>query len=297
MRRLHPSVWAAFIALLVCGSSWASESAQQKAMRKVVAEHRSDMVRVFYHSKVLDRDQAFAIFVPKSYDPKKPMPVVIFLHSWWTNFDDKQWLRVAEVPGTIQDECDKRGWVMIGPEAGGNSWYSPQAEEQVLETVEHVKKYVNIDDNRLVLIGRSMGGAGALTIAMHHPDRVMGVVALAPVTDYVEFSNSNPGLLLADQPGSVKTAFGGLPDDIPKVYKDMSAIHAADAFSKFPVYIIHGADDPVVPVTHSQKLVPLIKKAGGQVIYKEVPKEGHNMEMIEYFTGEYFPFIEKNGAK
>lgn len=286
-----------FCGPLLCRNAPADEAAQQKAIRQIVKDHRTDLVRSFYHSKALGRDQAFALFVPKSYDPAKASPVVVFLHSWWTNFEDKQWLRVAEIPGSIQDQCNQRGWIAVGPEAGGNTWYYGSSEQQVLETVDHLTKYLNIDANRLVLIGRSMGGAGALTVAMHHPDRVMGVVALAPVSDYVEFSQGNPGLLLSGQPGSVSGSFGGLPTDIPDAYRKMSAIHGVDVLKKLPIYIIHGGKDTIVPVSHSQKLVPLLKKAGGTVQYKEMPKEEHNMEMIEWFADEYFKFIDAHAGK
>jgi len=282
---------------LAVRSAGASEKDQQQAIRKIVSDHACDFVRVFYDSKALGKQQSYGLFVPKSYDPSKRNPVVVFLHSWYTDFDDKQWLRVTEIPGTIQHQCNERGWIAIGPEAGGNSWYYGKAEEQVLETVDEVAKYLSIDKQRLVLIGRSMGGGGALTIAMHHPDRVIGTVALAPITDYLEFSLGNKELLLAANPGSVRTAFGGLPEEVPKAYKAMNALEGVDALAKMPVYLIHGADDPIVNVTHSRKLVPLLEKAGGKVKYVEVPKEQHNMEMIEWYAPDYFTFLEANAKK
>jgi dipeptidyl aminopeptidase/acylaminoacyl peptidase len=183
--------------------------------------------------------------------------------------------------------------VAIGPEAGGNSWYHGKAEEQVLESVEQARKYLNIDTRRLYLVGRSMGGAGALTIAMHHPDRVAGVVSLAGVSDYPAICKTN-SYMLGNDAGSVRTRFGGTPDEKPEVYRQMSAVNYAEVLKTIPVFLIHGATDGVVPVYHSRALAEKLQKAGGKVVFKEVPNEGHNMEMIEWFTADYFKFLEGN---
>ena len=292
MRLVRCRGW--FFLLVVCAAplAVAGESVQRAAISSLVKDHRCDLARLFYESKAMGKEQAFCVFVPATYDPKVAKPVVVFLHSWYTDFHDKQWLRVAEIPGTIQAQCNERGWVAVGPEGGGNNWYYGKAEEQVLETVDHLKKYVNIDTNRLILVGRSMGGAGALTIAMHHPDRVVGVVSLAGVSDYVEFALGNKELLLADIPGSVKTSFGGLPDQQKDTYRSMGAVHHVDVLKKMPVYLIHGAEDTVVPASHSRKLAEQLKKAGGNVAYVEAPKQDHNMEMIEWYAPQYFKFLE-----
>jgi len=271
----------------------AKDSDAQKAVRAIAKDSPCDFVRVFYDSQAVGKRQGYGIFVPASYDAKKPAPLVVFLHSWWTDFEDKQWLRVTEIPGTIQDQCNRRGWVAIAPEANGNSWYAGKAEAQVLETVDQIQKYVNVDANRLYLVGRSMGGAGALSIAVHHPDRVAGVVALAGVSDYVEYCNGNKDLLLGEKPGSVRLAFEGLPGDKPEVYRSMSAIHFADTLKKMPVYLIHGEADDIVPVKQSQALIKLLEP-GGKLKYKLVPGEKHNMEMIEWFAADYFKFLDDN---
>lgn len=290
-------VTLATLFLATCTLAGADEAVQRKVIGSIVRNHRCDYVRAFYQSKAMGREQAYALFVPKSYDPSTPKPVVVFLHSWYDRFDEKQWLRAAEIPGTIQNQCNERGWIAVGPEAGGNTWYYGKSEQQVLETIDEIRRYVNVDPNRLILVGRSMGGAGALTIAAHYPERVAGVVALAGVSDYVEYVNGNPGLLLGDSAGSVKTAFGGTPDSNPKAYRHMSAIYAADKLRGVPVYLIHGDKDQINPPSHSRKLVPLLKKAGVPVVYKEVKDQEHNMEMIEWFAPEYFRFLEANSEK
>jgi len=287
------------LCLVLCTDSAAEQekrSQQEIALNNIARDLRFDFLRVFYDSKAMGREQAYALFVPERYDPEIPAPVVIFLHSYWTDFHDKQWLRVAEIPGSIQDQCNQRGWIAVGPEAGGNDWYYGNAENQVLETIEELRTYLNIDDSRIYLVGRSMGGAGALTIAMRHPGKFAAVVALAGVSDYFKLAKKVPGLF-KDEPGSVTRAFGGTPEEIPGVYTQMSAVNYINILKDIPVFLIHGKKDKVISVKHSRTLAKMLKKAGGRVVYKERKKKGHDMEMIEWFADEYFEFIENNQPK
>ena len=43
-----------------------------------------------------------------------------------------------------------------------------------------------------------------------------------------------------------------------------------------PIWIFHGAADPTVPVTESQKMDAALKAAGADVRYTEYPGVGHN---------------------
>jgi predicted peptidase len=43
-----------------------------------------------------------------------------------------------------------------------------------------------------------------------------------------------------------------------------------------PIWAFHGADDDVVPPARTQRMVKLVKEAGGNVQFTEFPKTGHN---------------------
>lgn len=45
-----------------------------------------------------------------------------------------------------------------------------------------------------------------------------------------------------------------------------------------PTFIIHGQQDPIVPVEQSRVLYEALKKAGAPVIYHEVPNAGHGFD-------------------
>jgi predicted esterase len=51
---------------------------------------------------------------------------------------------------------------------------------------------------------------------------------------------------------------------------------AAKKIGKTPVWIFHGGDDPVVPVTESRRMNEALGTLGGEVHYTEYPGVGHN---------------------
>src|SRR5437016_13047924 len=53
-------------------------------------------------------------------------------------------------------------------------------------------------------------------------------------------------------------------------------LEAAKKIGKTPVWIVHGGDDPVVPVTESRRMNEAMKTLGGEVRYTEYPGVGHN---------------------
>lgn len=53
-------------------------------------------------------------------------------------------------------------------------------ENRIIDTVKHVVENFQIDKNRIYAVGNSMGGSGALSIAMNHGDIFAAVIANVP---------------------------------------------------------------------------------------------------------------------
>ncbi|HEY6045154.1 MAG TPA: dienelactone hydrolase family protein [Pyrinomonadaceae bacterium] len=51
----------------------------------------------------------------------------------------------------------------------------------------------------------------------------------------------------------------------------------AKQIGKTPVWIFHGEDDPIVPVTESRQMVAALEAVGGDIRYSEYPGVGHSV--------------------
>ena len=52
---------------------------------------------------------------------------------------------------------------------------------------------------------------------------------------------------------------------------------AVKEYRKVPIWVFHGEDDKVVPVSQSQAMVAALEKARSQVKYTEFPGAGHGV--------------------
>jgi S-formylglutathione hydrolase FrmB len=116
------------------------------------------------------------VVLPDNYQANgKAMPVVYLLHGWAGNYET--W--VKEFPETTK-LVDLYGFIVVSPDGGYSSWYfdSPvdtncQYETFVSkEVVERIDKSYATIKNRTgrAISGLSMGGHGALYLAIRHQD-------------------------------------------------------------------------------------------------------------------------------
>lgn len=118
-----------------------------------------------------------------------------------------------------------------------------------------------------VLLGHSAGGQLALWYAATAPDRVAGVLALAPVADLAE------AYRLDLDRGAVAALLGGGPAEVPERYA------AADPGRlpppAVPVVVVHGALDRQVPPELSRGYVARARAAAVEIRLVELPDCEH----------------------
>lgn len=111
------------------------------------------------------------VVVPDVKTPGK-VPVVYLLNGY--DGDSRQWLSTApELPGL----ADRWGMLLVFP-SGMDSWYadSPMRKDMQMESfiikelLPEIDRRYPTDTSRRAITGLSMGGHGALTLAMAHPD-------------------------------------------------------------------------------------------------------------------------------
>ena len=102
--------------------------------------------------------------------------------------------------------------------------------------LQHVRQHYRIDENRIYLMGHSMGGIGTWKIAAKYPDIW---AAIAPIS------------------GS------GAPATLERI-------------RHIPEVVVHGDDDATVNVSGSRTMVAKMKDLGIEVKYIEVPGGSHS---------------------
>jgi pimeloyl-ACP methyl ester carboxylesterase len=116
-----------------------------------------------------ERKVAFRLFIPKQFQPNRPIPLVVALHGAGGNehlFFEGYGL------GIVLKEAEKRGWAVIAPRA-------EMGLAHIGGALEAAQKLLPIDPARVYLMGHSMGGAHSFAAIAQFPDRFRAVAIFA----------------------------------------------------------------------------------------------------------------------
>jgi len=139
-----------------------------------------------YISEIDGSAEPFFLYVPTRYDPARPWPLLVFLHGYYSGLDVLNW-RDFMYSSTLEEVCEREGVILLMPYGRSNTEFMGVGESDVLETIAHVRREYNVDPDRVILSGASMGGSGALSIACHYPDRFAGLILITARVDYYQW--------------------------------------------------------------------------------------------------------------
>ena len=123
-------------------------------------------------------------------------------------------------------------YLLACPSVAMGAWWTRYGEELTLQVLRDVQAQYHVDPDRIFLTGMSNGGIGTWIIGMHHADQFAGIAPMASGIDDVLF---------------------------PFVE---NLVHT-------PVYVIHGAEDQVMPVRLSRDIVKEMERRGIPHYYRE----------------------------
>jgi hypothetical protein len=130
-----------------------------------------------YRSAVDGTAQPYHLSIPASYDPSKPIPLYVYLHGHSHDTPDLglTWVGGNDNPGNGQGGGGNGNYIRVEAFGRGNNSFRWAGEADVLEVIASVRKRYNIDPDRILLAGFSMGGAGTWQIGLHNSDMFCGL--------------------------------------------------------------------------------------------------------------------------
>ena len=173
-----------------------------------------------------------------------------------------------------------RGWDVLVPDPRGSTGHGRDYQQALrgewgrmdVDDTASMLRYTHdrgwSSAPRTVMMGSSSGGLTALGVLGRHPGLAAGGVVLYPVTDLA-------GLAAATHrfEAHYTDSLVGPPDDVAK-YRERSPLAYADRID-VPLLVMHGDDDPVVPLSSTRAFVTRMRDAGGDVDLVVMEGEGH----------------------
>ncbi|MBV9121816.1 MAG: dienelactone hydrolase family protein [Planctomycetes bacterium] len=198
------------------------------------------------------KEAGYVLFVPHDYQPDKPYPLILFLHGVGESGTDGRRQAALGLGPAIKKQEKTFPALVIFPQSQKRSW-SAKSEDgrRAMAILAEVQKAYKIDPKRIYLTGLSMGGSGTWSLALQYPHQWAAIVPIC--------GRSDPSRAA--------------------IIKDI------------PCWCFHGADDPVVPVEQSRRMIEALKKAGGHPRYTEYPGVGHASWERAYATPELYEWL------
>jgi dipeptidyl aminopeptidase/acylaminoacyl peptidase len=177
----------------------------------------------------------------------------------------------------------KAGYVVVAPNVRGSAGYGKSylALDDVEKRMDSVKDIValreylttlpEVDVDRIVLMGGSYGGFMVNAGLAFYPDLWAGGVCIVGISNFVTFLENTAPYRRALR----ESEYGSLKND-RKFLESISPINSADNI-RAPLLIVHGANDPRVPLSEAEQMMEKIKEHGGEVELIVYPDEGHGI--------------------
>jgi predicted peptidase len=217
----------------------------------------------------------YQVYIPPGYTPEKQWPVILFLHGAGERGVDGLLQTEVGLGSAIRQHVERVQAIVVFPQSYPDTIWAGSMEDQALKALDRAVSEFHGDPQRLYLTGISMGGFGTWNLAIRYPEKF---AAIAPICGWIVFP---PGLSKFSFP---REAAGLGLTKLP--YED-----AAKILRKLPIWVFHGAVDPLVPVTESRNMVAALKALKAEVRYSEYPQVAHNVWNNAYSEPDYFDWL------
>lgn len=194
----------------------------------------------------------YVVYLPSAWSPKQKWPVILFLHGSGERGTDGMDETQIGLPGALRSHPDRWPFVVVMPQLpyDHHHWTDPDMMDMAMSALNAEIKEFHGDSQRLYLTGISLGGYGVWEIAKDYPGRFAAIV---PVSGGIFWSYAPERWHEPDLAGEYVKAIG-----------------------RTPVWIFHGADDPVVSPAQAQILYKALSSGGGDVRFWEYADYHHN---------------------
>jgi len=211
---------------------------------------------------------------------KGPFPAIVLNHG----YIDPGYYVTGQGLAREQDRLAREGFVVLHTDYRGHAASSPASEldmetrlgyaRDAINAVHALRRLPYVDDDRLAMLGRSMGGGVTMDALVAQPGLVDAAVLYASVSS--DFLDNLRRWTLPERPEEARALFDrfGRPGRADGFYEDLSPRTYFDRITE-PVLMFHGTSDDSCPVRWSHTTHRLMRADGVDARLVVYPGEEH----------------------
>jgi dipeptidyl aminopeptidase/acylaminoacyl peptidase len=208
-----------------------------------------------------------------------PRPVIIYLHGGPASQSTHKFL------GDDNYYVQELGITILRPNIRGSTGYGRrfmtlddglrrgESYQDVGSLLDWIREQPDLDENRVLITGRSYGGHLTLVSSFLYAERIRGAISIVGMSNLVT-SLSNTGIYRRDLR---RQEYGDERDPVyRKFFEQWAPLYNVDKM-RAPMLIVQGRNDPRVPASEAEQMVGVLKKKGIPV-WTVIPEdEGHQI--------------------
>ncbi|WP_435073045.1 S9 family peptidase [Halorubrum sp. HHNYT27] len=218
--------------------------------------------------------------VPETEPPEDGYPVVVDIHG---GPESQRRPSFASVTQFLLNN----GYAVFEPNVRGSSGYGKaysalddvenrmDSVADIRAGVEWLHDHPEVDPDRIVALGGSYGGFMVLAAMTEYPDLWAAGVDIVGIANFVTFLENT-----GEWRRELREAeYGTLADD-REFLESISPINNIEAIAS-PLFVLHGANDPRVPVGEAEQIVEKAREQGVPVRKLIFDDEGHGFAKLD----------------
>jgi S-formylglutathione hydrolase FrmB len=191
-----------------------------------------------FFSSARRRSVGYTIAYPPGHGPGDRLPLVVMLHGFGDDHTSAlKGMTPAQAVALRWDGAALTPMALVTVDGGDGYWNPHPGDDPMAMVVDELiplcrRKGLGVAPHGIGLMGISMGGYGAITIAEHNPGLIAAVAAISPAiwTSYAQAHAANSGAFVT-----------------ASSFSNYDVITHAESLRAIPVRVASGADDPFHP--------------------------------------------------
>jgi dipeptidyl aminopeptidase/acylaminoacyl peptidase len=228
---------------------------------------------------------------PASFNGKRP--VIIDIHGGPESQSRPYFL------GRSNFYLNELGVALIYPNVRGSTGYGKtflkldngyRREDSVKDIgalLDWIAQQPDLDADRVLVTGGSYGGYMSLAVAAGYADRIRASIDIVGISNFVTFLEKTEGY----RRDLRRVEYGDERD--PKMREFLTKISPVANAGKIkkPLFVVHGKNDPRVPLNEAEQIVKTVGASGTPVWYLMATDEGHGFSKKKNVDFQFYATV------
>jgi dipeptidyl aminopeptidase/acylaminoacyl peptidase len=201
--------------------------------------------------------------------------------------------------GRLNYYLNELGVAILFPNVRGSSGYGKtfltldngfKREDSVKDIgalLDWIPTQPGLDGQRVLVTGGSYGGYMSLATATNYPDRIRAAIDIVGISNFVSFLERTEGY----RRDLRRVEYGDERDPQMRAFQEKIAPLNNASQIKAPLFVIHGKNDPRVPLNEAEQIVATVRKQGTPVWYLMAKDEGHGFSKKKNRDYEFYSTV------